>query len=127
MWALQWWQRAACCTRLRIIRARCRSSSAAQVEARVAELIRVSGVAILATIHALARRRAPMNDGMPRCAGAASAAVHHALAGWRFDAAAASAGGSAGVGELSPGRSGQLPGAGAGGSFSAYRVAVLLY
>ena len=100
--------------------------SAAQVEARVAALVRVSGVAILGDPR-LARAACQMDEGMPRSAGGATPqfimrwqdsdltrlpqALVEKLASGNYRQAAV----------------GSCPAQGEEGSFSAYRVAVLLY
>lgn len=97
-----------------------------QVEARVAELIRVSGVSIVAD-PSLARRACATNEGMPRSAGGAMPgfvmrwqgpdltelpkALVERLASGRYRRAAV----------------GSCPAQGVEGSFTAYRLAVLLY
>ena len=125
MWAWQWSQRAVCCTQWQTIRAPCEQLSASQVEARVAALIRVSGVAILRDPSA-ARAACATDEGVPRTA---SGAMPRFVMRWQAGTCppAPGAGGQAGLGELSAGRGGKLPCAGSKGSFTAYRVAVLLY
>ena len=66
--------------------------SAAQVEARVAALIRVSGVAILRD-PSVARAACATDEGMPRAESGDDAALRDALAGRGFDRVAAGAGG----------------------------------
>ena len=88
--------------------------SATQVEARVASLIRVSGVAILRD-PALARAACVTDEGMPRIRERPDAALRDALAGRGFDGVAARAERQACERELSAGRGGELPGAGVAG------------
>ncbi len=100
------------------------SLSPAQVEARVAELIRPSGVTVLAN-PSLARAACQMNDGMPR-----GGATPRFLIRWQ--AGELSALPQQLVDRLSSGQYrsaavGSCPPEGVEGPFSAYRVAVLLY
>ena len=100
--------------------------SAAQVEARVAALIRVSGVAILGD-PSLARAACATDEGIPRSAGGA-------MPGFviRWQDADLSQLPKALVARLASGRYrqagvGSCPAQDLEGSFTAYRVAVLLY
>jgi hypothetical protein len=100
--------------------------SQAQVEAQVAALIRSSGVHILADA-AVARSACMMENGMPRSAGATQPTL---ILRWQdsemkhlpkslADQLASGKYREAAVGSCEP--------SGAGGTFTAYRVAVLLY
>lgn len=100
------------------------SLSPAQVEARVAELIRPSGVAVLAN-PSFARAACRMNDGVPR-GGATPRFI------MRWQAGDLTALPQQLVARLSSGTYraaavGDCPAEGVEGPFSAYRVAVLLY
>lgn len=100
------------------------SLSPAQVEARVAQLIRPSGVSVLAD-PALARAACRMDDGLPR-GGATPRFI------MRWQAGELTALPQQLVERLSSGRYrsaavGSCPAEGVEGSFSAYRLAVLLY
>ena len=83
--------------------------SASQVEARVAELIRLSGVAILAD-PGRAPRMLAMESGMPRLAVRSQPRIRHALAGFGLDPASQSVGGSPGLRAISAGGCWQLSG-----------------
>ncbi len=87
--------------------------SAAQVEARVAALIRVSGVAILRD-PSVARAACATDEGMPRSDERADGALRDALAGRGPDTASAGAGGTTRERQISAGRGGQLSGADGG-------------
>ena len=100
--------------------------SAAQVEARVAALMRVSGVAILRD-HALARAACTTDEGMPRAPGGISRGFI-----MRWQDADLTRLPQALVDKLASGKYrqaavGSCPAQDAEGAFTAYRVAVLLY
>jgi hypothetical protein len=99
--------------------------SAAQVEARVAALIRVSGVAILRD-PSVARAACATDEGMPRAEGGEMPRFVMRWQDGDLTPVAAGAGGQAGFRQLSAGGGGELPGAGDGGGVSAYRVAVIV-
>ena len=100
--------------------------SAPQVEARVAALIRVSGVAILGDPR-LARAACATDEGMPRSAGGQTPGF---IMRWQDSDLTRLP--KALVDQLESGKYrqaavGSCPAQGQEGSFTAYRVAVLLY
>jgi hypothetical protein len=100
--------------------------SAAQVEARVANLIRVSGVTVLAD-PALARAACTADSGMPR---SASGPPPRFVMRWQDSGLAHLPQpliDRLGSGEYRQASVGSCPARGVEGSFTAYRVAVLLY
>jgi hypothetical protein len=100
--------------------------SASQVEARVAGLIRVSGIAI-ANDHALARAACATDTGLPR---SAAGSQPRFIMRWQdsdLDKLPQALADKLSTGNYHSAAIGSCPAQAGGGAFSAYRVAVLLY
>lgn len=102
------------------------SLTASQVEGRVADLIRVSGIAI-ANDHALARAACAMDSGFPRSAGGSQPRFIMRWQDSDLDKLPQALADKLGSGNYRTAAVGSCPAQGSGTGFSAYRVAVLLY
>jgi len=100
--------------------------SASQVESSVADLIRVSGIAI-ASDHALARRACAMDSGFPAGAGGEQPRFIMRWQDSDLDKLPQALAQKLGSGEYRSAAIGSCPAPASGNGFSAYRVAVMLY
>src|ERR1035438_4651202 len=88
-----------------------RALTQTQVEARVAGLIRPSGLTIM-TDNSQARESCGVDPGVAGCARFAAAGVHYALAGFGDGSVAPAVDGEVDVTRISSGRGGELSGTG---------------